>query len=241
MSDGSFPAGMLAEWERFFADVHPRLLPGQDSYAEVFSAATFFPLQRRRELEAMVRIARTAEPVTVMEVGADKAGGLYHWCMCLPSVRRVIACEVRGTPYAGLFEQAFPRIAFHWMPCSSREPNAVLSLTSWLMRSGCGIDVLFLDGEKAAFGADFATYRPLLSGRAVVFMHDVVDQPMKGVFDGLARTYLSELILDTSEATESLARQAEGEPPACSPEGWLRHWQGRSCGVGVLYVGRGKP
>jgi hypothetical protein len=27
-----------------------------------------------------------------------------------------------------------------------------------------------------------------------------------------------------------------GGDPSCAHEAWLRHWQGRSCGVGVVYL-----
>ena len=53
----------------------------------------------------MLAIANKYSPTTIYEIGADKGGGLYHWCMSCPTVKHVIACEIRGLPYKELFEK----------------------------------------------------------------------------------------------------------------------------------------
>ena len=90
--DANFPAGMLDHIERFFS-VDGDRPAGLDVYPDVFKTPCFFPLQRMRETEKMIAVARSAEPQVIYEIGTDKGGGLYHWCKCFPLVRRVIACE----------------------------------------------------------------------------------------------------------------------------------------------------
>lgn len=237
--DAPFPTEMVPCIEQFLANDHSRLA-GLDLYPEVFHSDHFFPLQRMRETEAMIRIARDVSPQTVMEIGADKGGGLYHWCKCLPTVMRVIGCEVRGLPYASLFERAFPGINFCWMPCSSYEPITVQSVTGWMTqytRWTPGIDVLFIDGDKGRFLEDFDAYLPLMSPHGIVFMHDIQDEaPREAFLKVRERGYRCEAIIDTSEAEGAGVRHLRGDPVTSPYEGWLRHWRGRSCGVGVIYM-----
>lgn len=254
--DAPFPVGMMADIEKFFREVHPTLVPGRGVYDEVFATQHFFPLQRKREMARMLEIARrvsTVEcqmcdggkikffdpcgckntgrvggPRTIMEIGADKGGGLYHWCQ-LPSIRNVIACEIRGTPYLSLFGEAFTRIKFQQL-CDSHNNPAIYH---FLNRNGSRrpIDVLFIDGDKAKMLQDFEEYAPLVSKGGVVFMHDVRDNggPREAFAEVKRRGYRTEHIVDESEYAE--LRDAK------TPwEGWLLHWAGRSCTVGVVYL-----
>ena len=242
--DAPFPARMMPSIEHFFREVHPTLTPGQDVYPEVFASELFFPLQRPKELEAMIRLARGINPVTVAELGCDKGGGLYHWAMCLPTVENVIGCEIRGTPYRDVFEKAWgirdrmnPLTAekdFLWCPHSSL--NAVHDVRDWM--DGASIDVLFIDGDKAGMLKDFDAYLPLMRRPGgVVFMHDVSDDmPARAFTEIMRRGFRTELILDRSEGLEAGEREDRGEQPRNPHDGWLMHWRGRSCGVGVIYV-----
>lgn len=237
MAEPRWPDGFLELAEQFLADDHLRL-PWLDIYPEVFATPLFFPLQRQRELAAMMRIARSISPVTVMEIGADKGGGLYHWCKCLPTVRRVIACEIGGLPYAHLFERTFPYLKFHWFEGSSYSPEIVAGVKLRLGQSGRGIDCLFIDGDKLAFLRDFDAYLSLMSPGGIVFMHDVQDREPGRAFDQAAsRGYRTELILDTTDSREAMAREEAGIPSTGPHEAWLRHWRGASCSVGVIYLG----
>ncbi len=241
--DGPFPPGMVAEIERFLTTEAQRPA-GQDLYPEVFGTATFFPLQRQAELVRMMQLARSLNPRVVMEIGADKGGGLYHWCKCLPSVERVIACEIRGTPYADAFSKAFPHLDFLWLPQSSYATETVQRVRKWLggdpYDGSDTIDCLFIDGDKSYFDLDFYTYRPLLSRKALVFFHDILDpEPYKG-FEKARRVYEWMQIIDRRDAVAALEREGKGLSIANAHEGWLRHWKGASCGVGVLFHG-GRP
>lgn len=202
------PKTLAADWAALFASDH--------NSVAVFDHSVLFPLQRKTELYMM--LAAVGEPRVVMEIGADKGGGLYHWC-ALPSVERVIACEIRGTPYRDAFEAAFPHIDFLWLPVPSREESTIVAVEAWL--GDDTIDVLFLDGEKAHFYEDLVAYLSYVAG--YVLFHDIRD-----------------------EATGQAWRRAVGDKaeivctvdwftaPQTEHGAWLREWKGQSCGVGVL-------
>lgn len=239
MADDAFPVNLLPCIARFLAEDAQRP-GGLDLYLGVFATDVFFPLQRQAELSQMMRMARTVRPKTVMEIGADKGGGLYHWIKCQPTVTQVIACEVRGTPYASLFERAFPGVRFLWLPESSYDLGTTVKVAAWL--DGTSIDCLFIDGDKSEFVRDFDCYRPLCADNGIVFMHDVTDEVPGAAFrevclrDGVSG-YRSQIILDISDSIAARQRERQGIPAASPHEAWLRFWQGRSAGVGVIYLG----
>ena len=224
--DDPLPKGLAEAWERFFSQEHTRP-SGQLVYPEVFHSNLLFPLQRASELRWMMDKAGGSR--TVMEIGADKGGGLYHWCK-LPNVLRVVACEFRGTPYSTAFERAFPWIEFLWLPCSSYAAETVALVKGWLR--GGKIDSLFVDGDKSHFDTDFWRYRPYLREGGQAFFHDVQDEAPGRAFRSVSatRAYSSEAFVSRDDWKE-----VKGEP-ANPHEGWLLHWKGRSCGVGRVVV-----
>jgi hypothetical protein len=215
--DSPLPPTIVQDWRN--------LLSGEHSSDAVFDHPVLFPLQRRSELRRM--LAAAGSPRVVMEIGADKGGGLYHWCT-MPSVRAVIACEIRGTPYSAEFEAAFPHIAFLWLPETSRDATPQ-KVRDWL--GTIRIDVLFIDGDKCAFYDDWETYRSMVTG--TVFFHDIQDESTgndwRRVKKEVGYDKCSE-ILDTSDW------QRTPNPPVTAHDGWLQYWKGASCGVGVLKV-----
>lgn len=233
--DAPFPQGMVEEIEEFLS-IDGTRQRGQDIYPAVFETGLFFPLQRKAELASMMREARRIEPKVIYEIGADKGGGLYHWCKCLPSVERVIACEIRGTPYRHSFEKAFPEIEFLWLEESSYTRKAKSQVMEFLLQDK--IDCLFIDGDKAAFETDFETYKDLLSENAIVFMHDIQDQAPFNAYHTVSQKHglQTKEIVDTTDWLEESDKMVAGIAPSTNYEGWLRHWKGMSCGVGVLYL-----
>jgi len=228
--EAKWPENFLALCREFFVAEGTRK-PGCNIYDDVFTTPLFFPLQRKEELRAMMELARAYRPRVVMEIGADKGGGFYHLVNGLqPDV--AIACEIRGTPYAELFEAHFPDIQFCWLECGSREEKALHAVQSAL--NGRTIDVLFIDGEKAATRDDFDAYLPLMSRPGVVFVHDVNGDPPGEAFQDIAKTHDTDVIIDLTDTAEALRRQAMSLPESGTYEQWLRHWYGRSCGVGVV-------
>ncbi len=232
--DAAFPDHMMPEITKFFTTENSRE-PGRDVYDDVFAIDGFFPPQRKREVAKMMQIARSVSPKVVMEIGSDKGGGFYHWCKSLTTVKRAIAVEIRGCPYAGEFKKAFPHIDFLFEGRSSLLPETVAAVAKWLGEDK--IDALFIDGDKSYFLRDLELYRPMMSPGAVAFMHDIQDpSPGRAFADAVKIVPRSERVIDVSESREAEAREAAGEPAASSHEHWLRHWKGQSCGVGVLYV-----
>ena len=249
--DAAFPPGLVEAWEHFFASESTRLR-GQDYYNDIFNDSLIFPLQRKNELAGMMKAARTIQPKTVMEIGADKGGGLYHWIKCLPTVENVIACEIRGTPYSEAFTRAFPKINFLWVNDSSYAESTLQEVRSWLYlgkRYITNIDCLFIDGEKSHTNYDFALYRRLVSNEGLVFIHDIQDEyfstrqrlPGPGTFyrEICNRGYKHKEIIDYRDSQVAKNREIAGVPCKTAHEGWLRHWNSKSCGVGVLYMSEG--
>lgn len=231
MPDAPFPEGMVEDIDKFFALECVRK-PGLDLYVDVFETALFFPLQRQAELAEMMREARRIKPRIVCEIGADKGGGLYHWCKCLETVEEVVAIEIRGLPYKHLFEKAFPDTTFHWYEEASL--SAVHKIEAAL--AGQKIDCLFIDGDKGGFALDFAAYKPLMNPAGVVFMHDIQDQSqMRDTFLACKSAgYRTREIVDVSDTHRTMQLARRGYPPANPHEAWLRHWRGMSCGVGCI-------
>jgi hypothetical protein len=240
--DSPFPDGMMPCIEEFFEAIHSYLVPGQDIYPEVFQTSLFFPLQRQQEMAWMQSRARLYSPKVVMEIGADKGGSLYHWCMCQPTVEVVIACEIRGTPYARCFEKAFPTVKFIWLEKSSYESSSFEYVKTELRMLGKQIDCLFIDGDKGEFLKDFYWYALLMNHPSVVFMHDVNGSHIKdthtpeGAFHRLYENgYKVESYISTTDYITEYMKEKKGLPPENPHAGWLRHWKGNSCGVGQIH------
>lgn len=230
--DAPFPANMMDEIRQFLSRECERL-PGQNLYHEVFETAYFFPLQRKYELQKMIDMARRRNPKVVMEIGSDKGGGLYHWCKCIPTVKKVIACEIRGTPYAAEFYDAFPDLGLLFLPWDSQRQGMNRVIQRFLKDDL--IDVLFIDGDKLKMEEDFDKYLPLMHPQGLVFIHDVSDREPKKAFERISRRgYHFSFIVDRSDWMEADQREMAGIPCANEHEGWLRYWKGRSCGVGVI-------
>lgn len=227
-----WPDDFLEGVRRFFAadDLYPY---GKDVYQHVFRDPTVFPLQRSRELGRMIRMARQIKPRRVMEIGADKGGTFYHWIKCLPKIEQAVALEIRGCPYAEEFERHFPAVRFCWIEESSHSDRARATVQSFLDGP---LDVLFLDGDKARYLDDFRAYAPLVRPGGLIFVHDIFDEPVAAAWETIAATHRTETIVDRSEGEEAAAREREGLPVTSPHEGWLRHWRGRSCCIGVVHV-----
>ena len=84
-----------------------------------------------------------------MEVGADKGGSVYTWVKALQP-ERMIACEIRGTPYSQVVRTDVPahELLLDGGVVVRSECGRVAS-SRWLR--GHTIDILFLDGDKLAY------------------------------------------------------------------------------------------
>jgi hypothetical protein len=233
--DAPFPDGMVEAIEGILA-TDAVYKDGQDLYPHIFENAFFMPLQRKNEMQQMMRIARSVPHSTVMEVGADKGGGVYHWVKALQP-ERMIGVEIRGTPYAHVFDRTFPLVNFCWLAGSSYDPAVGRQIRDWLR--GHLIDILFLDGDKAAYYRDFEMYVPMMTRGGYVFMHDIQDDApgeafrMASVHPQVAHAWE---IIDTNESEMIKRMDARGMVAIGPYDDWLRYWAGRSCGVGVMQI-----
>lgn len=237
--DEPLPSNLCDEWSTLLKNKPGR---GNDLYDCVFDNNTLFPLQRKRETEKMIAKARTIRPRVVAEIGADKGGSFFHWVCGLETVERALAIEIRGTPYGNLFADAFPEVDFKFIPDSSYSTDTVLSVTEWL--NGDKFDCVFLDGDKSEFMRDFNLYLPMVRRGGMIMMHDInrggkhPAAPPATVFDNIADggRFVTERIIDTSEAVEAAQRDADKVALVNSYDAWLRFWADSSCGVGVVYI-----
>jgi predicted O-methyltransferase YrrM len=233
-ADSALPAGLAEEWEQFFESEDSRLA-GEDIYTDIFSNGLLFPLQRMRETAEMMQRARRIKPRVIMEIGADKGGSFYHWIKSQPSVKKAIALEIRGTPYAQSFRRAFPDVDFLFLPTASLDAWALREVRGFL--AGDALDCLFLDGDKGSFDRDFYAYLGFTRPSSLVFLHDVFGTaPPAKVFEELKPHFPTELILNTTETEEAARRASGGEAITSSYEGWLRVWTHPTCGVGIVNV-----
>jgi len=232
----SFPPGMVEALESFF---HRQRMKrewqwNEDLYHEVFVEPFFMPLQRKREMQRMMRRAREIEPWRILDVGSDKGGGLFHWCAGFQP-GRVCSIDLRGQPYAQLFKQHFDRIDFLWLPCSSYEPEVVARVGKWL--AGDRFDIVFLDGDKSAFHKDFDAYVDMVRPGGLIIFHDIKVMEPGAAFATAARhprVATVETIIDNKESREAMQRECEGIPSSGCYEDWLRLWKNEACGVGIL-------
>jgi hypothetical protein len=236
--DGPLPANLVEMWEHFLRHP-PQAFGAKNECIDHYIFDTdLFPLQRKRELARMIQLAQRIEPKVVMSIGCDKGGELWHWCEFVPSVKRVIACEVRGVPYHRVFSRKFPDIDFLWLGCSSYGNYSDVTTTreivaGWLKDDK--IDVLFIDGDKSEFLTDFRAYRPLMSNRGMVFMHDVHD-PAPGEAWAEVRDHSGLRTFELYDTTEVMDLLLSGRPPRNGHEQWLKVWMGRSCGIGCVFM-----
>jgi len=228
--DLPMPADMAERWRIFL--VKPEMRVEEDSCPEIFEHPTLFPLQRRRELEAMIRMARSIRPRVVMEVGCDKGSGFYHWLKCLPSVVGAIACEIRGVPYLDLFAEAFPGVKLLGVEKSSLLETTRDEIAAWL--GAAKLDVLFIDGSKACVERDYQLYGPMVRTGGLIFIHDVNPShvrhgvaPAAKFFAELVAPGGKGLIVDTTELDN-----VPGALHQTAYDVWLRFWGPDSCGVG---------
>jgi predicted O-methyltransferase YrrM len=187
--------------------------------------STMFPLQRKKEMSLMLGMADNLQPRVVMEIGCDKGGSLYHWCR-LPSVKRVIAIEFRGTPYHEEFEKEFPNIDFCFIHGSSYDERNVEIVKNFLGKDK--IDAAFLDGDKLWFFEDYSFYRPMMKDGGFMFLHDINGEPPQEAFQKISDIEDTLRIIDTTEALSF------SKNPTNSWEEWLKYWGTTSCGVGVV-------
>jgi len=236
MVDAPLPESLCNNWRDFLAVERE---PGQDICEELFDHPLLFPLQRKREMAAMMQLARSIKPKNLLIVGGDKGGDCYSFIHALPSLERIVTVEIRGTPYIGQFQAAFPRIEMLGIGASSYAKETVAQVTSFI---GSGkFDFVFLDGDKNKFVIDFDLYSAMTRKGGIVALHDINpvgnSDPTVAAWKSICGRGLKTIeIVDLSEGVEAQKREKLGGKPRNSHDGWNMIWGSRSCGVGVVHV-----
>lgn len=239
MGDAPLPANLEVAWENL---LDQELLFYKGNFQAMFDDPRCFPLQRKEEMQKMLELAVFSEAKVIMEIGTDKGGGVLGWCSYVrPYLEVMLCCEIRGVPYLAPFKKRFPEVEFHGYEASSYDPTTVEKVKSDL--AGRKINVLFIDGDKSHFLTDFKLYRPLVANDGLVFFHDI-NEPgkMREAYEIAQREEgcLCCEIVDTSSSLLALQRQLRKFSCSSAHEQWLRQWAGRSCGVGILWLGTKK-
>lgn len=232
MTTGTLPDWCRQEWERLCS------LPHNDNWMRCVFSSKCHPLQRYKEWRQMVQTSDLHKPSVVCEIGASRGGGLAGWAHTLPTISRIASYEINGFPYADLFAERFPRVDWNLVHGSSIELNNINHTKRWL--NGDRIDALFVDGQKTggAFTKDFHNHLPLMAPNGIVFMHDIQSTAAKD-WRAIEESslYRTARIIDTSESLAAIQRDISGVQPHTDYEKWLRHWKGRSAGVGAVFLG----
>lgn len=228
------PTDLVDDWQRLLS----RPQHFSDHICDEVFTTSLFPLQRQAEMRQMRRLICERIPLTrsIIDVGSDKGGGVYHWCEWFPSLEKMIVIEPRGTPYAPLFEKAFPSVRFLWITASSHSAATQRTVKEFL--GDDKLDIAFIDGDKTATRRDFDTYAPMMRQGGCVLIHDInLRGHPQDTFRELSATHEHHAIIDLSELPpdyKSIAPTTAPRFPAYDQ--WLKHWGDTSAGVGVLYI-----
>lgn len=102
----------------------------------------------------------------------------------------------------------------------------------------CGIDFLFVDGDKSRFSEDFDRYWPLVNRGGIVAFHDIFDDgsPMQKSFIEKRRYGKNSMtIIDTSECDRVKEQKLSGfDSETPSYDQWVEKWMYSSCGFGLI-------
>ena len=139
-----------------------------------FAGQVFPSHQIRTEIMGFVRLARSIEPRTVVELGTAEGGTHFLLGATLPSVTTKVAVDlfVQNTRLLRKFMRPECRQAF--VEGSSYAPETVEAVRRTL--AGTPIDVLFIDGDHTYDGAraDFERYAPLVRPGGLIAFHDIM-------------------------------------------------------------------
>jgi predicted O-methyltransferase YrrM len=220
--DGPLDHRTMEWWDRF--------REGPQTVDALF-ASNLHPLQRRREMEWMLSLAKQRTSCkTVLDIGSDKGGSTWVFARALEPLR-VATVEIRGVPWLERMELMFPCVDFLGIADSSYDVDTVDAVRRWL--DGKLIDVAFLDGDKCFLDKDFEAYYPFMARPSVVLFHDITDKAPLECYERVLEKYMLPHV-ECVNRTEALT--AKGSPTYNGYEAWLRHWNGQSCGVGAVLL-----
>lgn len=238
--DDPMPDWIVPNWTTFLSE---KRRPCNDGTFQELFDTDLMPLQRRAEITKMINLLLDMSPPvrTIMEIGTDRGTTFYHWLRAFPNLKKAVGVEIRGVPFARLFEKAFPDVQFLWVPSSSYAPSTVAKVREFLGEDK--LDYLFIDGDKSHFDTDFWLYRPMMADTGLMAMHDVFDNnsPMQNAYLNTSVHFTKRMaVIDHSDRDRLKERELVNPGFAKnSYQDWLRHWSYTSCGYGCVIAGSG--
>jgi predicted O-methyltransferase YrrM len=140
------------------------------------------PIQRPREILALLRILKQARPQRILEIGTASGGTLFLFTRIAAADAQLVSIDLPGGPGGGGYPswkiplfQAFPLPGqrLELIRDDSHDP-AVLSRVAELVGDR-GLDFLFIDGDHSYDGVkrDFEMYGALINPAGLIAFHDI--------------------------------------------------------------------
>jgi len=175
------------QWEQTYA----ALVPAEPVERRVARAAiSLGGIQKKGELEPMIRLVRELRPRVVVEIGSAQGGTLFAWCKASPSDALVVSIDLPGGDFGGVQGDTYGK-RDHRLMARYRRADQTLKFVQGNSQSertrdallklldGRPVDFLFIDGDHAYEGVkrDYELYSPLVREGGVIGFHDVVNHP----------------------------------------------------------------
>jgi cephalosporin hydroxylase len=143
------------------------------------------PLQIPSEIQALLELLQAARPHTIVEIGAAHGGTLFLFATVAADDARIISIDLPDG-YRRRREQlyrAFSRPGQRIDPIRGDSHDARTVRETEELVDGCGIDLLFIDGDHSyeSVQADYLAYSPLVRGGGLIAFHDIVPGPEERV------------------------------------------------------------
>lgn len=169
-------AGLAAKRAAAFRRASLRESVSESAAVVCDSRLEFCAGQRENEISQFLKLATTATPRVIGEIGSARGGNLFLFSLILPPDGRLISIEleddrVRRAAYRRLVGSSQKLFC---ITGDSHKPTTRERVLTAL--AGNRFDVLFIDGDHSYDGvaADFEMYAPLVRPGGIVGFHDIV-------------------------------------------------------------------
>lgn len=143
-------------------------------------------MQKVAELAPLLALLARRRPLTVVEIGTYRGGGLYGLCRVAHSNGTVVSVDLPGGLFGGGYTDeelhdlrgyGLPGQSLHFLRADSHEAKTRDAVVSRL--NGHAIDFLMIDGDHRYEGVrrDFELYSPLVGSHGLIAFHDILPHP----------------------------------------------------------------